>query len=86
MVGADWLFPEGIFETPETPTPGFSPTIPSSDERDNNEQSNKRSSNKNSRLVLNSRGIFLKPLITSFPNKASRNFTENKDVANAFEM
>ena len=32
MVGADWLFPEGIFETPETPTPGFSPTIPSSDE------------------------------------------------------
>ena len=55
------------------------------DEKKNNEEPNNSSSNSSSHLVLNSRGIFLKPLITSFPNKVSRNFTESKDVENAFE-
>ena len=57
-----------------------------SNERRNNEQSNKSSLNDTSPLVLNSRGIFLKPLITCFQNKVSRNFTENEDDTNAFRF
>ena len=62
------------------------PIIPSSDEKRNNEQSNKSSSNSSSNLVLNSRGIFLTPLITCFPRKTSRSFTENKETADEFEL
>lgn len=48
----------------------------SCDESRNNEEPNNSSWNKNSHLILNSRGVFLKPLITRFPNKASQNLSE----------
>ena len=51
-------------------------TSSSCDENRNNEEPNNSSWNKNSHLILNSRGVFLKPLITRFSNKASQNISE----------
>ena len=61
-------------------------SIPNSENDLNQEEPMKNSPQENPHLIMNSKGVFLKPLVTRFPNRASRKHRENKEVANSFEI